>query len=64
MYKIPTLINIKVDLRPCKSITMTRLWTDKILFLKIKKGITIIWETEEYAMSRLKSDWKQQTTVL
>jgi hypothetical protein len=43
---------------------MTRLWTDKILFLKIKKGITIIWETEEYAMSRLKSDWKQQTTVL
>ena len=25
------------------------------------KGTAIIWTTEEYATSRLKSDWKQQT---
>lgn len=47
VYKIPTLINIKVELRPWKSITIIKLCTERKLLPIIRKGITIICATEE-----------------
>ena len=64
LYKIPTVKNIKVDLNPWWNIIKIILLLDNKLSLIIKKGITIIWATDEYATRRLKSDWNTQINLL
>ncbi len=54
----------KGELIPCKNIIEITPFKPKKEEENIIKGIVIIWETEEYATKRLKSDWIQQTKVV
>lgn len=57
LYVNPTSINKIGELKPWKNIIRIRDLKESKVFEIRRKGIAIIWETEEYATRRLKSDW-------
>lgn len=57
LYVKPTSINKMGELKPWKNIIRTKDLKDSKVFEISRKGIAIMWETEEYATNRLKSDW-------
>lgn len=62
-YRSPTNMNIRGDLIPWKNMSKMEPFKPIKDEDKIRIGTPIIWDTEEYATKRLKSDWKQQTKV-
>ena len=47
VYRVPTVIKSRVELRPCRNITKIKAWLAKILLDITKNGMTIMCATDE-----------------